>query len=342
MFSKIKKFLKDNDIRWILIKISKLIKINLYPKKFKFNILHKLHTKIIFNLIFFSKIFEKKRNTFKFIKKNVEFKSSEINFLVSTQSSGSNFLRGMINSYFELANDLGNGIPFYHIGTDRWIFNSPLIFFSDLWKSVNLDRNINFEKLNDDLKSEFLNKRIIFSRHPMVNTDLFDLDQNNINPILLIRDPKDWIVSRYIYLKNNSFYLSIKNHNTEINTKIIQDEFAKLNLFFSYWKKNLNNKKKYFVIDFNSLIKNPRDLLKKSLEFYNFKQIKEELLDKSVEYNSHNFIKNFYGNMNMKRFESSDKDKKINTKNKINDYVNDYLKESPIEEKYNFFLNKIK
>ena len=243
----------------------------------------------------------------------------------------------MINSYFELSNNLGNGIPFYDIATDRWIYNGSLFFFGDLWKSVNLDRNIKFEQLDDNLKSEFLAKRIIFSRHPMVNTDLFDLDQDNINPILLIRDPKDWIVSRYIYLENNSYYLNFINDDTEINRKIIQDEFSKLNLFFSYWKKNLINKKKYLIIDFNNLVKNPKNLLKKSLEFYNFKQIKEDDLEKSVEYNSQNFIKNFYGNTNMKRFISSDKEKKILTQKKINNYINECLKKNSVEEKYNFF-----
>ena len=54
MLKKIKNFLKNYDIRWKLIKISNLIKINLYPKKFRFNSIHKLQTKIIFNLIFFS------------------------------------------------------------------------------------------------------------------------------------------------------------------------------------------------------------------------------------------------------------------------------------------------
>ena len=68
------------------------------------------------------------------------------------------------------------------------------------------------------------------------------------------------------------------------------------------------------IIDFNNLVKNPKNLLKKSLEFYNFKQIKEDDLEKSVEYNSQNFIKNFYGNTNMKRFISSDKEKNTYTK----------------------------
>ena len=87
-----------------------------------------MQTKIIFNLIFLVR-FIKKINNFKFIEENVEFKSSKINFLISTQSSGSNFLRGMINSYFELSNNLGNGIPFYDIATDRWIYNGSLFFW---------------------------------------------------------------------------------------------------------------------------------------------------------------------------------------------------------------------
>ena len=52
MISKIKNFLKL-DIRWKLIRLSKKIHINLYPKEFKVIGIHKWYTKIIFNLIFF-------------------------------------------------------------------------------------------------------------------------------------------------------------------------------------------------------------------------------------------------------------------------------------------------
>ena len=79
MLKKVKDFLKNYDIRWKLIKISNLLRINLYPKKFRFNSIHKLQTKIIFNLIFLVR-FIKKINNFKFIEENVEFKSSKINF----------------------------------------------------------------------------------------------------------------------------------------------------------------------------------------------------------------------------------------------------------------------
>ena len=234
MFRKIINFFKNYDIRWKLIKVSKILKINIYPKHFKFNGLNSLYSYLIYNLIYNDKFSKTKKETFDFIKTNVNFKSSKINFLISTQSSGSNFLRGMLNSYFEMKYGLGNGIPFYNIATDRWIYNGPIILFSDFWKVVNLERNIKLNKLNSELKKNFLEKRIIFTRHPIVKIDLFDLNKININPIVLLREPKDWIISRYLYLEKNEYYCKFDIADNEVNNKIIEDEFSKLCMFIDY------------------------------------------------------------------------------------------------------------
>ena len=101
MFKKLVSFYKDYDIRWKLKKISKFIGINIYPQKFKFDLLGGIQTYVIFNLIFFKKMFKEKKRVYNFIKLNSEYETSNINFLISPQSSGSNFLRKCINSYFE-------------------------------------------------------------------------------------------------------------------------------------------------------------------------------------------------------------------------------------------------
>ena len=169
-----------------------------------------------------------------------------LNFLVSPHSSGSTFMRQFINSYFELSNNLGNGIPFHDRLTDSWMSSGPAIIFADMWRSVNFDRNIHFEKLNEDQRKIFYSQRVVFTAHPIMKCDLFNLNSENINPLILIRNPKDWILSRYIYLINNDYYKKFYNSDKEINLKIINDELSKLSNFFLYWIKNLEKKKNFF------------------------------------------------------------------------------------------------
>ena len=158
MFRKLVNFFKDYDIRWKLKKISKLTRINIYPSQFKFNFINKIHSLIIFDLIFFNKILDKRKNLYNFIKSMSEYRTNNINFLISPQSSGSNFLRQCINSYFEISNNLGNGIPFHDKLKDRWMNSGPAIIFSDMWRSINFDRNIHFEKLDKKIKKIFFHK----------------------------------------------------------------------------------------------------------------------------------------------------------------------------------------
>ena len=48
----------------------------------------------------------------------------------------------------------------------------------------------------------------------MVNTDLFDLDQDNINPILLSEIQRIGLCKIY-FLENNSYYLNFINDDTK-------------------------------------------------------------------------------------------------------------------------------
>ena len=338
MFKKLVNFYKDYDIRWKLKKISKLTGVNIYPTKFKFNFFGGIHTYIIFHLIFFKKILKEKRNLYDFIKLNSEYKTSNINFLISPQSSGSNFLRQCINSYFEMINKLGNGIPFYDKLNDEWISSGPSIVFSDMWRIIDLKRNINFKKLDSNLKKEFLSKRVIFSRHPTMHCDLYNLDDNNINPLILIRQPKSWIMSRYVYLiNNNNYYSKFTKSNDEINTKIIKDEFVRLNFFYIYWIENLKKKEKFLILNYDDLIKNTNETILKALKFFKYKNIDIETLKKVSEYNSTNFIKKFYGNLEMSRF--SNPVQKANIKDQIETYIDSYLKKDEANKNFINLLN---
>ena len=161
MIKKVINFYKNYDIRWKLKKISKLLGVNIYPKKFNFKFFGNFHSYLIFNLIFLQR-YQNKKSLYNFIKLNSEYKSSNLNFLISPQSSGSNFMRQCINSYFEITNKLGNGIPFYDKLNNEWINSGPAIVYNDMWRIVDLRRNINFEKLNDDLKRISLKKSNFF------------------------------------------------------------------------------------------------------------------------------------------------------------------------------------
>ena len=338
MFKRLTNFFKDYDIRWKLKKISQKTGINFYPKQFKFSLFKRIHASFIFNLIFFVKINQKRRNLYDFIKSNSNYKTSSINFLISPQSSGSNFLRQCINSYFEITNNLGNGIPFHDKLNDKWITSAPAIVYSDMWRSINFERNIAFEKLDLNLKKEFFSKRVIFSRYPAMHCDLYDLNNDNINPLILIREPKSCIISRYIYLiKHNSYYSKFFDKKKNINTKIISDEIKRLDSFYKYWINDLKQRKIFFVLDYNELIKNPHESIFKTLEFFNYENINAEVIKKASEYNSIDFIKRFYGNLEMARF--SNPENKSLIKNQIENYLDEYLKKIDIKENFLSLLN---
>ncbi len=337
MFRKLINFYKDYDIRWKLKKISKLTRINIYPLQFKFNFINKIHSSIIFDLIFLNKILDKRKNLYNFIKLMSEYKTNNINFLISPQSSGSNFLRQCINSYFEISNNLGNGIPFHDKLKDRWMNSGPAIIFGDMWRSVNFDRNIHFEKLDKKIKKNFFSQRVVFTRHPLMKCDLFNLDNQNINPLILIRNPNDWILSRYIYLINNRYYKQFNNGTDGINFKIINDELSRLNFFFKYWIENIKMKKQFLILDYKDLVNDTHNTIFKVLDFFKYENIDNEIIKKSAEYNSTDFIKNFYKTDDMLRFTNQDQKKII--KNKIENFVNDIVKEKQLNENFNELLN---
>ena len=120
-FQKIKNFL-NSDIRWKLIKISKLIKIKIYPEKIHNKGIKSLYSKFIFNLVFFEKSKIVKKNIYnKIFSKKILENNFRNNLLVSTPRSGGTFTRMMLTSYIELFYKVGNGIPKYDSINNKWI-----------------------------------------------------------------------------------------------------------------------------------------------------------------------------------------------------------------------------
>ena len=76
----LKRFL-NYDIRVKIKSIEKKIKLKLYPSYFKFSGFRKYYTYFIFNLIFFEKVFKKKKEIYNQIKKITDISENRINSL---------------------------------------------------------------------------------------------------------------------------------------------------------------------------------------------------------------------------------------------------------------------
>ena len=102
MIKKFNNFL-NKDIRWKIKILSKKLKINFYQKLFSFKGLKGYYEKIILNLILIDKFYKKKKLVKKNIFINIDNKNNnKINCLVSSPGSGSNYIRCLFSSYFEI------------------------------------------------------------------------------------------------------------------------------------------------------------------------------------------------------------------------------------------------
>ena len=282
MISKIKNFLKL-DIRWKLIRLSKKIHINLYPKEFKVIGIHKWYTKIIFNLIFFEKVFKLRKSIFNNLAFYLKFKK-KINSIISPPSSGSNFVRNVFSSYFELRYKIGNGVPKINNFVDNdFLFNDSPIIFGDLFNNIKLSRiekKVPNKFYNDN---DYQNEMIIMSRYPLQPIDMFSLDQ--LKPIILIRKPDDWFYSYYTHLKTVDYY---KNMDKKLILNFMTKRYHEFYFFWSgYIKKNTN----YLIIEFEELTNSPENIFKKIINFYQI-NFDLEKINKAIKINSKEFTLN--------------------------------------------------
>ena len=202
----------QSDIRWKLIKLSKIVGINLYPKKFNLdNYIHKM----IFSLIFNEKSKKIKKINLQNLIEQKKYSKQNLKFLISPPGSGSTFVRCMLGSYFEIFYGIGNGIPKYNNLTNEWIFNGSPILSSDLFNSIKINDSLN--KKNTDKyfsKEEFFKNVVFFSRYPYKDSNI-DLNYlNNSKFIVLFRDPYDWMISQYTRYQKKTY---VNNKKVDIN-----------------------------------------------------------------------------------------------------------------------------
>jgi hypothetical protein len=337
MILKIKRFLKL-DIRWKLKRISKKININLYPSYFYFEGLKSFYTKIIFNLIFYEKVFKKKKIVYSKVSKIYKNKNNQTNFIFSPPSSGSNYLRNFFSSYFEMRYKIGNGIPkFDNYSDNRWMYSDTPIIKGDLFNNIILE---DYSKKNEwkfyDEKT-FFKERIGMSRYPLQGLELFKLSQ--VKPLILIRKPNEWLISMYLNkYKANPFYKKF-TLDKKPNIKLIKDSSLQYQKFVNFWRDYLKNKSRneYLIIKFEDIVNESK---KKFLDIINFfgLEVDNDKIDKSIYYNSKEFImSDLKSEFQGTRF--SNPEKKQNIIDEISDQVKKFESNYELDIIYNQLIN---
>ncbi len=335
MIKKLNNFF-SKDIRWKLKTLSKKFKINFYPVFFSFKGLRGYYEKIIFNLILKDKFYKKKM----LIKKNIFIscynQNNKINCLVSSPGSGSNYIRCLLSSYFEIYYKIGNGIPKFSNIHNKFIFAASPILSSDLWNAINLDEGQIFD--NDNLKKflpikEFHEKKIFFSRYPFSDQDLFEW--KNSRSVILTRDPFDWLISYYSHHENSEFI------NTDlIDEKLVNVSLSKLKNYFYFWTNYIlkNKNFEFLIIDYKEIIKSPKKEFLRICNFFEYDTSNDSLIERCIEFNSKEFaFKNLNVNFHGTRF--TDDKRKMIVKNKIDNYLSNKIKNLNLNNDFEKLLN---
>ena len=314
----IKKFFQNYDIRWKLLILGKHLRFKIYPDYLENKGIKKIFFWIIFNLIYFEKTRKKKKQFLEEIKIITNNSNEKVNFLISSPSSGGNYVRYLISSHFEIYYKIGNGIPKFNNLSNKFIFSASPILSGDIFNFIELEKNINNFKFFS--KEEFNKKKVILSRYPypsqnlILKPNLFKV--NSIRPIILFRDAFDWLQSRYSWRENKSF-----TNNNQIDEKLILSQISDYIKYIKFWLEytNTNNSKNYLLLDFKTLTNNEKKSFLKILEFLNYEILDDEILDKIISVNSKEYAKKDLG-VEFRGTRFTDDHKKKITKNKIYDY----------------------
>jgi hypothetical protein len=326
-FQKIKNFL-NSDIRWKLIKISKLVKIKIYPEKIHNKGIKSLYSKFIFNLIFFEKSKIVKKNIYnKIFSKKILENSFRNNLLVSTPRSGGTFTRMMLTSYIELFYKVGNGIPKYDSINNKWMFSIEPVLNGDLYNSINLERLI---LKSNPFKSEeeFHRKKIIFSRTPISPLEICEL--NNSKVVIIFRNPYEQIISYYTnHIKSES--------SEKLNEILFKKSLSNYLNYFNFWREFIKNKKvdeDYVIVKHEELNNNSEKILKKILKFYEY-EIDDKLVIQAVSINTKKNTLKYIENIKIRKIRFTDEKKKKIFRDLITNKINEIYKKELIDSYQN-------
>ena len=189
-------------------------------------------------------------------------------WLASYPKSGNTFVRAMLSAYF-FSKD-GN-FDFKYLKSIKQ-FPSKQLF-----KKMGITSNDPNELLKNYVKSqEYINKRaplILLKTHSSmfnINNNKFTDLNNSLGVIYIVRDPRNIITSF-----SNHYNLSLKESSLKMisNTCLGENSDKKVFTYMLSWKNNYNSwkvflkEKKYLLIKYEDLIKNPKNLLIKMLTF---------------------------------------------------------------------------
>ena len=263
------------EIRGKIRAIERNLNIKIYPKYLKKNIIDKIKFRIIFSISMYQRI----KRIKSYYKKNLyPALDQKFNFITTFPRSGTNYVSSVIDCYYELLFDIGNGEVKYNGLKDTYENNC-----SSLNKSTNIHNGINFFKQNyklNEIQSKKYIKEIMFAEHfPLSDINTVYID--NITFVVIIR--------KQIFKSISSWYIMTKDINQKIDYSYVDSLIKEYLYFNNFWKENKLNLK-YKIFYYEDLIDNENN---KFLEIFNFFNIScsKEFLRTAIKNNDYGKIK---------------------------------------------------
>jgi len=326
---KITNFLKSN-LSWKLRKISKYSHINIYPNFFSRTGLRGLYSRLIIHFILNEK-FKKIRDNI--IKDFYNYKNEQLNFLISTPSSGSNFTRNMLRSYFELFYYLGDGVPKYDSVNASLFFAGSQIDSADLNNQLTIETHLIDKKIIMS-ETDYNKKKIVFSRYPLQRIDLYKFEQ--VKPAILFRDPFDEIGSVYHKYDRRPEEKRLK----EIDYKLLTSKIKLYEKYINFWTEFVSkpkNKDKFLLINFDDLVKNSEIVLEQMLTFFNYDINKDFIKKCAFTHSKENTLNKLWGpKLYRQKGRFSDPERKKVQQELIEQTFNEMLSKTDIMKNYNY------
>ncbi len=204
---------------------------------------------------------------------NKEINYSKIKHIFAFPRSGSTLLGGILNSYYEISEKRGNGVPKFINEKDKFYFNNFV------YNKVPLNLNLLLEK--NIFKFEHYDYNHIYVSHYPVETNEFIKFNKNQKCIFLIRDPNNVCVSWTKLMVNFGHHVSRrKDVNTnELNRKL-DKAISDYKKFFKFCIEHQNKK----IIKYESFINNKFDYIFEIFRYFE-KNVDKKILDLSININ---------------------------------------------------------